>query len=275
MTALDWRAYEVGHCVHPECSVRKGGRWRLARFPALAFLIRHPRHGSVLFDTGYSEHFFRATQRLPERLYRVATPPRLEDGESLARQLRRDGIAPGEIGTVVLSHLHGDHVGGLRDFPSANIFCARAGWEDLQRRGRLSAVRHGLLHDLLPDDFMQRVRWIEDAPPASLPDALGELAPGHDLFGDGSLMAIALPGHAQGQHGLLFHSRDGEPVLLVADATWSSRALRDGVPPPAMVTAWLGDTDAYRTTLYRLQRLHRTWPQLRMVPSHCEEHAPR
>lgn len=274
MTALEWRAYEAGHCLHPECSVRKGGRWRMAQFPALAFLIRHPQRGAVLFDTGYSEHFFTATEHMPERLYRAVTPPRLKDGESLVRQLQYDGVCVDDIGTVVLSHLHGDHVGGLRDFPSSTIFCAREGWQDLQRRSRLAAVRHGLLHDLLPGDFPQRARWIEDMPRATLPDALAELAPGYDLFGDGSLMAVHLPGHATGHYGLFFRSRDHEAVLLVADAVWSSRALRDGVPPPAMVTAWLGDTDAYRVTLRRLQRLHRAWPQLRMVPSHCAEHRP-
>ncbi|GAB3022756.1 MBL fold metallo-hydrolase [Oleiagrimonas citrea] len=275
MTTLEWRAYEVGHCLHPECSVRKGGRWRMTRFPALAFLIRHPQRGAVLFDTGYSEHFFSATEHMPERLYRTVTPPRLKDNESLLRQLQRDGIGADDIDAIVLSHLHGDHVGGLRDFPSSSIFCAREGWQDLQRRGRLAAVRKGLLHDLLPSDFPKRVRWIEDAPRAAmLPDAFAELAPGYDLFGDGSLTAIELPGHATGHFGLFFHSSDHEPVLLVADAVWSSRTLRDGVPPPAMVTSWLGDTDAYRTTLERLARLHRAWPQLRMVPSHCAEHRP-
>jgi len=274
MTTLDWRTYEAGHCLHPECSVRRGARWRMARFPALAFLIRHPRHGAVLFDTGYSEHFFSATAHLPERLYRAVTPPRLADGESLARQLQRDGVRADDIATVVLSHLHGDHIGGLRDFPSATIVCAREGWLDLERRGRLAAIRHGLLRALLPGDFAQRVRWIEDAPTAGVPDALRALGPGRDLFGDGSLVAIPLPGHAVGHYGLFFHGRDGEPVLLIADAAWSSRALRDGVPPPALVTGWLGDTRAYRRTLQRLQCLRRDWPSLRIVPSHCAEHRP-
>lgn len=246
----------------------------MARFPALAFLILHPHRGAILFDTGYSEHFYSATERMPERLYRTVTPPRLKDGESLSNQLQRDGICADDISAVVLSHLHGDHIGGLRDFPSSSIYCAHSGWQDLQRRGRLSAVRKGLLHDLVPDDFARRVRWIEDSRRATLKDPLAEFAPGYDLFGDGSLTAIELPGHATGHYGLFFHDSNHEPVLLVADAVWSSRALRDGVPPPALVTSWLGDTDAYRTTLERLARLHRAWPQLRMVPSHCMEHRP-
>lgn len=274
MTALEWHTYEVGHCLHPEGSVRKGGAWRPVRFPALAFLIRHPERGAVLFDTGYGKHFFAATQRMPERLYRLATPPRLQDGESLVSQLERDGIGSDEIGTVVLSHLHGDHVGGLRDFASSTIFCAREAWHDLARRGRLSATRKGLLHALLPENFLQRVRWIENAPPAGLPECFREFSPGRDLFGDGSLIALHLPGHAAGHYGLFFRGRDGEPILLIADAVWSSRALRDGVPPPAMTTSWLGNTLAYRSTFERLVRLHRAWPWLRMVPSHCLEHRP-
>jgi len=273
--ALEWRAYEVGHCMHPECSVRRGGAWRMARFPALAFLIRHPVHGAVLFDTGYADHFFRATQHLPERLYRVVTPPRLGEGESLVRQLARDGIRPDDIATVVLSHLHGDHVGGLHDFPSSAIVCAREGWEDMQARGRLSALRRGLLHDLLPADFPRRVRWIEEMRPAGLPQAFSAFGAGHDIFGDGSLLAIALPGHAKGHYGLLFQGATQEPVFLLADAVWSSRTLHDGIPPPALVTSLLGDTPAYQQTLERLKQLRRAHPQLRMVPSHCQEHRPQ
>lgn len=42
------------------------------------------------------------------------TPPVLLDcGATSLSALRRAGLDPGEIGTVILSHLHGDHFGGL------------------------------------------------------------------------------------------------------------------------------------------------------------------
>lgn len=271
MPGIEWRAYEAGHCTHPECATRQGAPFASIRYPAHAFALRHPQQGWIVFDTGYSEHFMDATRHLPERLYRAVTPVHLAADESLCAQLGRDGVAAGDIGRVVISHLHGDHVGGLHDFPGAALSCSRAAWEDMRARSRLGSLKHGLLPRLLPDDFLDRVHWIEDAPRRQLPPALADFGTGHDLLGDGSLLAIALPGHAAGHYGLLFDDPHGTSTFLVADAAWSSQAIREGVPPPALVTAWLGDTQAYRDTLQRLHQLNKAAPAIRLLPSHCSE----
>ncbi|BDU19617.1 MBL fold metallo-hydrolase [Dyella sp. GSA-30] len=271
MPAIEWRIYEAGYCMHPECATRRGAPFKPARYPALAFLLRHPQQGWILFDTGYAQHFIDATRHLPERLYRAVTPVHLEPQQMLSEQLRRDGIEPKDIGIVVLSHFHGDHIAGVCDFPQARLVCAREAWNDLQARGRIDALRHGLLPKLLPDDFNERVEWIEDKPALELPAAFMAFGKGHDLLGDGSLVAIALPGHAPGHYGVVFEAAEGRRVFLVADAAWSSQAIRNDVPPPALVTGLLGDTHAYRQTLSRLHALAKAEPELRMLPSHCDE----
>jgi glyoxylase-like metal-dependent hydrolase (beta-lactamase superfamily II) len=271
MFPIEWCIYEAGYCTHPECATRRGGALAAARFPALTFFLRHPHVGNILFDTGYSQHFLRATKHLPERLYRTVTPVHLEDGASLCSQLRCAGVPPEDISRVVLSHFHGDHIGGLLDFPAAAITCSRAAWEDLCSRSRLGSLRHGLLPKLLPDDFLARVCWIEDAPLCDLPSELVDFGRGHDIVGDGSVFAVSLPGHAAGHYGLLFQDDKGNWIFLIADAAWSSQAIREGVPPPALVTGLLGDTQAYRDTLQRLHRLFLHAPAIRMVPSHCNE----
>ena len=86
-------------------------------------------------------------------------------------------------------------------------------------------------------------------------------------------MLVSLPGHAAGHFGLLFRDAQG-PVFLVADASWSSQSIRDNTPPPMLVTAWLGDTDAYRATLSTLHALQRRAPEVRIVPAHCREWRP-
>ncbi|MGO4702060.1 MBL fold metallo-hydrolase [Dyella sp. 2RAB6] len=246
----------------------------MARFPALAFLLTHPSHGAMLFDTGYSRHFLHATRGMPERLYRAIAPPRLGPKESLQQQLERDGIDASHIGTVMLSHLHGDHIGGLRDFPHSALLCSRQGWNDLNRRSRLAALSRGMLPALLPDGFGQDAQWIEDLPSVPMTGVFEAFATGYDLWNDGSMLAIPLPGHAAGHYGLLFQATSGEHVFLVADAVWSSTALLDGVPPPSFVTSWLGDTAAYIATLEQLRKLRRDAPDLRIVPSHCDMHRP-
>ncbi|WP_369977126.1 MBL fold metallo-hydrolase [Xanthomonas bundabergensis] len=269
---LRWRLYEAGHCTHPERATRRGAALAPCQFPALAALLQHPVHGNLLFDTGYSQHFLDATARFPERLYRLLTPVHLAPGQSLREQLAADGIDAAAIGWIVLSHFHGDHVGGVADFAQTRIACAQQAWDDLQRRGRLAALREGFLPALLHGS-RARMHWFEALPACPAPAALRAFGTLRDLFGDGSVLLVPLPGHAPGHHGLWFEDAHG-PVFLVADAAWSSAAIADGTPPPALVTHLLGEHRVYRDTLARLHALRLAEPALRMVPSHCRQWRP-
>jgi glyoxylase-like metal-dependent hydrolase (beta-lactamase superfamily II) len=273
MVELDWEVLEAGSCRHPERSTRRGGSWKVCDFPALVFLLRHPRHGAMLFDTGYSHHFFAATRPFPERLYVCVTPVTLPAGQSAREQLERRGIAPGDLRHVFVSHFHGDHVGALPDFPAATVYCAREAWTDITSRSRVSRVRNGFLRELVPAAIEPRLRWLEDGAPVALPAALAPFTRGHDVFGDGSALAIPLPGHAPGHWGLAFRA-GGRWIFLIGDAAWSSAALRAGEPPPRLTTAWLGDTAVYRRTFESLRSLALAGGDVTIVPSHCGDFRP-
>ncbi len=274
MRRVTLTGFRVGHCRHPQAMTIRGGNWAPVDFPALAFLIRHPEEGAILFDTGYDPAFWQATRPFPERLYRWTTPPRLAPGEALADQLARHGVAPGDVRHLILSHFHADHMAGTHRFPNATIHAARAGWEAMCTGGRFASVRRGMLRALAPVDFLRRVRWFEDAAPAALPPDCTPFTEGRDLLGDGSLRAVALPGHCPGHWGLLL-AEDHGLHLLVADAAWSSAAIRTDTPPPFVTAALLGDAAAGRATLHDLHRLHRRNPDIRLTPSHCAECAAR
>jgi glyoxylase-like metal-dependent hydrolase (beta-lactamase superfamily II) len=251
----------------------RGGRWRVCEFPSLVGLLRHPSRGWILFDTGYSQRFLDATARLPGAMYRWVTPVRFDSRRALALQLRELGVDAMEIGAIVLSHFHADHVAGVLDFPGVPVFCSRAGWEAMRSRGRLAALRVGLLPELAPPVLAERVRFFEDAPQLAPRGADAEFVR-YDLFRDQSLLAVALPGHSAGHFGVQFKGADDREVMLIGDASWSTRAIRENRPPPAWTTGWLGNTSLYRETLHRLHALSRAMPDLQLVPSHCPEWRP-
>lgn len=263
----------TGSCRHPQVMTIKGGSLFPVDIPAVAMLIVHPDEGPILFDTGYDPAFLDATRKLPEALYRWTTPVQLPRGKDAASQCRSLGHDPADIRHVILSHFHGDHVAGLHAFPRATIHCARAGLEDLAKRGRFSATRRGLLPSLLPADLQRRARYFEDAPTAALPNDLLPFETGADLLGDGSLLAIELPGHCPGHWGLALNDARWGLHLLVADASWSLKAIRENRPPPAISTAFLGNTALARSTLYALHQLHTRNHELRLTPCHCPERA--
>lgn len=271
MTRCRFHVLQAGLCYHPAGMARRGAGFCPAEFPALAGLILHPTEGAILFDTGYDPAFFSATREMPERLYRWATPVKLKEGHAVADQLRRYGLSPYDVRSVVISHFHGDHIAGLHAFPKARLFCSRLGADELTQSNRFGRVRRGLLSTLAPEDLHQRAHFFEDMPPVSLSGDVKPFETGADLFGDGSLMAVRLPGHCVGHWGLLFSDESGRQTFLVGDAAWSLRAVRGNIPPPRLTTALLGDTKTYRDTLHDLHALQNRNGEILLAPSHCPE----
>jgi glyoxylase-like metal-dependent hydrolase (beta-lactamase superfamily II) len=261
-----------GCCRHPEAATIAGGALTPAVFPALVGLFIHPQEGPVLFDTGYDPAFIEATRGFPERLYRWLTPPELAPGECAAEQLRKFNIEPSDVRLVVLSHFHGDHVAGLHAFARARIACSRRGLATA-RVGVWGSLTRGVLPALLPADIEDRLVFFEDRPPVGLPTAYAPFARGADLIGDGSLIAVELPGHCPGHWGMAARGQDDRLHFLVGDAAWSSRAIRENRPPPRLTTAMLGRTAVYRETLSGLHCVAASAPELLITPAHCAERA--
>ena len=150
-------------------------------------------------------------------------------------------------------------------------FVARAGLAQVQRNGRVDRVRRGVLAALAPADIAARAVFFEDRPQVPLGPDMAPFETGADLLGDGALLAVQLPGHCPGHWGLLVRQSDDRTRFLIADAAWSSGAVRDDAPPPRLTTALLGATGPYRGTLNALHQLWARTPELLITPSHCGE----
>lgn len=261
----------VGACRHPECITIRGGRWAVVDFPALVALVMHPTRGPILFDTGYADRFEEVTAPFPERFYRWATPYRLPREETLAHQLQQRGVQLEDIRLVVVSHLHADHMSGLRDLPHARFLVLRAEVEETLPRRGVAAVRRGFLPALLPADSGSRWEYADRRPTIDLAPAWRPFERAFDLLGDRSLLGIPLPGHTPGQLGVLVRDLDDRPVFLVADACWSTRAWREQRPPSPIARLTMHDWRAYLATLAGLRRVAIDQPDLHLVPSHCAE----
>ena len=150
------------------------------------------RHGSeyLLWDAG-----------LDGRL--VGSPYR-DDGQTLSlnerltSQLARVGLSADEIRRIAISHYHADHSGQALDFPGATLLIGRADWEAIKAS----------------DDAFRRngvKPWLDGA---------GKVDPvegDRDIFGDGSVVMLATPGHTPGHHSLLVRLKASGAVLLSGD----------------------------------------------------------
>lgn len=231
-------------------------------------LIHHPTAGPILYDTGYAERFEAATEPFPERLYRWLTPPQLPAEERLGAQLTQRGIGLDDVERVLVSHLHADHVAGLRDLPRASFLAIEA---DVAARlgSRWQTLSRGVLPALLPDDFTARLTLVDHRPRIELGADWEPFGSGYDLLGDSSLIGIPLPGHSPAQLGVLLRTEDDREVLLAADSCWSARAFREGLRPSIVARPLFADWAAYRRTLEGLRQVAERRTEIDIIPSHC------
>jgi len=190
-------------------------------------LVLHPRAGPVLIDTGYTPHALTGERPLGLRLYGHVLRPRLIKAMQPAAFLARFGLTPQDITQVIVTHFHADHVSGLTLFPKARFIADDTAWARVKARSAWQNLRHGVFPSLLPQDFGNRLVALTGKPQMPSP---GGLPPGHDLFGDGSMLAIGLPGHADGHFGVLFPKLE-RPLLYAVDAQWLLPALAPGRSP--------------------------------------------
>jgi glyoxylase-like metal-dependent hydrolase (beta-lactamase superfamily II) len=187
--------------------------------PIPAWLVRHER-GIVVFDVGLHPDLATSTESLGP-LAKMFTVD-LEPGGTVGPRLAEHDVDPHGSFTVVLSHGHFDHVGGLVELPNARVLVQRDEWRSVLDGSDRPLVDHG--HDVV------------------------ELAGEHDVFGDGAIVCVPTPGHTCGHQSLRIATVDG-PVILTGDACYFSRTLDDEVLPP-----FAYDRDQQLASLRRLRQ---------------------
>ncbi|MGI9461763.1 MAG: MBL fold metallo-hydrolase [Alphaproteobacteria bacterium] len=268
---LSIKFYQAGFCKHPECVI--SGRLGLRHFkkvatPMVCALIKHPKHGLILFDVGYSDNFFKATRSMPYRLYKIITPVEVE--KTLAMLLHDDHINPKDIRYIFISHFHADHIAAIDDFPHAKIITAQVGYDYAKNISGLAAVKKAILPDLIKLFDKRRFLFIEDQVKIKGHKKLYDFMT-YDIFGDGSLVAVSLPGHARGQYGLYMQDSKLGKVFLLADATWLLPSLIDNRLPLPIVASLSDNYRQYVKTFHALHRFYHDNREVKMVPCHCQK----
>lgn len=93
-------------------------------------LIEAPK-GLVLVDTGYGEKDVLDPNR------RLGLGPRLLGAElnlalTAKRQIQKLGFQIGDVAHIILTHLDPDHMGGVSDFPNAELHLYELEWKQIQ-----------------------------------------------------------------------------------------------------------------------------------------------
>lgn len=174
-----------------------------------AFLVKMPNK-NVLIDAGY--------------------------GQELIANLATRHVKPEQVDLILLTHAHGDHVGGLvKDeqavFPNAKIYMARAEYEYWTNEERRMGSKH--VRQMLKA-YEGRIELFE---PGSLTEGGTVILPG--------IKAMSTPGHTPGHTAFLVESKDSK-LLVWGDLT---HAMVLQIPHPEIAVSY--DVDPVQATATR------------------------
>ncbi|TIW14173.1 MAG: MBL fold metallo-hydrolase [Mesorhizobium sp.] len=247
--------------------ILRGGTWQSVRLRVRYGLFFHPAAGPVLVDTGYTPEALRGERRgRMLRLYGALLKPQLNADEQVLSVLRRFGLSPDDIRTVIVTHFHADHISGLSLFRNARFIASDTAWARVKARTPRQNLRHGVFIELFPADFESRLDGLSGKPRI---EPRGDMPGGTDLFGDGSVAAVDLPGHADGQFGLLFNRLE-RPLLYAVDVQWLLAALIENRTPGFPATLIAEDAAAIEPTSAMLRRFLSTGGEVML----CHDPAP-
>jgi len=223
---------------HPGSVDDKNPRAEWVRVPSFSVLVMHPDVGYILYDTGSTPGDEK--DRRPAEARRLL-PIIATESDFLDAQLANLGLTPKDINTVVISHMHSDHGGGLKFFSHTaagqNIIVGKRDFEFGLVETHRSCTEINLAY-LRPNFDFEGLSY-------KLIEEDMELGPGVEL--------IMLEGHAPSIIGLILHLESGV-FIFPSDAVYT--AMNYG--PPMRLPGYIYDSLGFARSVNRLYSLQKT-----------------
>ena len=252
--AADWKGQRSGllNLDHPAA---RAARLTDELLPIAIYFhaLRHPARGLYLVDTGVE----RAMRDRPgDAAVRGMVASVMKLKTMVVREPLGDWLSaqPDTPQGVFLTHLHPDHVTGLADAPRGTAVYAGPG--EASSRALVNAA----LQPNMDRAFAGKAA-LSEWPFA--PDATGRFDGVVDVFGDGTVWALWVPGHTPGSTAYLVRTPAG-PVLLTGDACHTRWGWEHGVEPGSFSS----DLPRSAKSLARLRRLVAEHPSIEVRFGH-------
>ena len=217
------QARAVGHGAERMANIFADPTWT-PPLPILAWAIVHP-DGVFVVDTGETARAMEPGY-YPEAhpYYKYALRVQVTPEEEIGARLADAGFAPRDVRSVLLTHLHTDHSGGLHHFPESTILVHEREWQNAQGD---AGIARGYLRHRWPSWFAPQSYTFAD-------DPIGPFPQSQRITADGSIRVVPTPGHTPGHASVIVQS-DGVYYFLAGDATYAEETLLeeavDGVSP--------------------------------------------
>lgn len=243
----------------------KGAPWKSVQFPILSALIEN-NGDLILLDTGLGTRIeeemkipkYRAQAFFNRYVMRTVFDM---SRNPLIHQLPAKGFDPSAVKYVILSHLHWDHAGGMRDFPNAKFIIGKKEWEAATAP---DSHKHAYIREQFDLSDKLNIDLVSTVPGKSFlgfPDSL-------DLFRDGRFILVDLPGHSEGLMGLFVTLPSGRRFLFPGDSFYFPENLEWPAPKSTLMQKLVHESPKATVTLKMLHDLATAEPNLEIVSYH-------
>ncbi|MBU0992721.1 MAG: N-acyl homoserine lactonase family protein [Proteobacteria bacterium] len=182
--------------------------------PVSSFLVEHPK-GLVLLDTGWHTDMRIDQIKHLGRFHYKINKGSLPEGKAITEQLAQLGITPKDLDYVVVSHLHSDHVSGVKLLTDAkNIITSEEEWANRKSRVNVPSMYKGI--DFKPFKFS--------------PSNYGPQKRAFDLFDDESVLFVHYGGHTPGLFGTLVQN-NGKFFIYAGDCGYAKKSWEQMIMP--------------------------------------------
>ncbi len=249
---------ETGFAKTPEAFVFRGGSlFKTRKLSHVSILIQHPK-GTFVFDTGLGSNiegqFHDNFSFWDRQMFKFTTL------ESLKEILVKNEFTPDSIDFIIPTHLHFDHAGGIEDFPKARVWTTK------------EEYNHAISEEANPPAFIKEqydakfIKW-KFINFNSIPYEVFEES--YDVFNDGTIVLVKLPGHTKGSLGMFVNLKSGKRYFFTGDLTWAAEAFYAPSEKHAIPRKKVdGDREKVKETIVMVHHLKKKKNNIIIVPAH-------
>ena len=205
--------------------------------------------GIGLLDTRFSQE--RIGQNLIDE-FQI----QLNEATTAIRQITEMGFSSTQVTDIVLSHADFDHVGGLADFPHANVHLSKEEYESISRQSNRYAHAQFSHHPKFITYSSDDVKWNN--------------MPARKVYSSETVQILLIPlfGHTHGHCGIAI-MKNGKWLLYVGDAFYLQQELfQVNHPVTKQSTVAAEDNPARERSFNSLIELKAKLPELMMYSYH-------
>ncbi len=245
----------------PGFAAAGGFTWPSWKMVTPGLLVQHP-NGALLIDAGFSSHTREEAEELPfprKQMFQGM----FGDGKGMTfppQALKQAGVEPSALKWLAFTHLHVDHFGGVVELPGVKVLLSPGELDFVKAHANQSQTVFLPAQVRAAQDRTEPLKF-EPIPYETFPERA-------DVFGDGSVVFVKLPGHTAGHVGAFVNLSESLRLFYVGDAVMHTVAVEQGLTKSLMFS--VADLDKAQADLSvgELKAFHEAAPEVTLLPAH-------